>query len=248
MKIKMLSPWAGDRESLAPGDVTDRPDDVAKAWIAAGMAIEAPAGDVAAQRIRDLTAALDDTRASRDGLAATIIDAAAAVEAAKKEAEAAIAERDIHRAAADEARAELIAAREANDALKADFARTFGDAKSAYEAKISALTEERDEFKRQAETLAEQLGATSGGAEIEALKARGVELEGALEAAQLGHASREMDLAAANARVADLEAQLAAAAAPKGRKAAAAAAPAAEAAIAVDAAPAAEAAPAGDGQ
>ena len=40
--IKTLTPWAGRNFSVAPGDIINVPPRVAKARIAAGLAVEAP--------------------------------------------------------------------------------------------------------------------------------------------------------------------------------------------------------------
>ncbi len=70
-KIKLLCAVADDRSSNMQGDIVDKPDDVAAAWIREGIAIEAPEAEVAADRIAELSKALDAITAERDGLAPT---------------------------------------------------------------------------------------------------------------------------------------------------------------------------------
>lgn len=148
MQIKLLTGIAGESESYLPGDLIERPDDIALEWIAAGLAIEAPAADIAAARVAELSEALGGATAARDGLAKQVTDLSGKLAAAVKDKQGAVAEADVHRKAADAARAQTDAVVE-----------TFEKYKVATAMRLKGVEDERDEFKRQAEALAEQLAA-----------------------------------------------------------------------------------------
>jgi hypothetical protein len=100
-KIKLLCAVADDRSSNMQGDIIDKPDEVAEAWIKEGIAIEAPETEVAADRIAELSRALDEITAERDGLARQVTDLQGKLAAAVKEKQGAQAEADVHRKAAE---------------------------------------------------------------------------------------------------------------------------------------------------
>jgi chromosome segregation ATPase len=106
MKVKLLTAWSNDRESYAFGDMIDLDDATAAEWIEHGLAIEAPPEEFAAQRVGELSAALDEANAARDGLEKELTDARGKLAAAQKEKQGAIAEADVHRKAADAFKAE----------------------------------------------------------------------------------------------------------------------------------------------
>lgn len=163
MKIKLLTAVAGAHASHAPGDLIDLPDDVARIWVKEGLAIEAPAEDVAATRIAELSKALDGATAARDGLAKQAIDLAGKLAAAAKEKQGAVAEADVHRKAADAMRAQIEEINSTFEQYKAAASTSLSKALSDAAATRATLEAERDEYKRQAETLAEQLAAKSAG-------------------------------------------------------------------------------------
>jgi chromosome segregation ATPase len=148
MRIKLLTGVAGENESHLPGDLVDRPENVAREWIAAGLAIEAPEADLAAARVAELSEALAGASAERDGLAKQVTELSGKLAAAAKEKQGATAEADVHRKAAEAARTQTNAVVE-----------TFEKYKVATAMRMKAVEDERDEFKRQAEALAEQLVA-----------------------------------------------------------------------------------------
>ncbi|MBY6242834.1 hypothetical protein [Methylosinus sp. Sm6] len=153
MRIKLLTGVAGENESHLPGDLVDRPDDVAREWIAAGLAIEAPEADIASARVAELSEALAGATAERDGLAKQVTELSGKLAAASKEKQGATAEADVHRKAAD-------AARKQTDAV----VETFEKHKVATAMRLKAAEDERDELRRQVEALAEQIAAKAGAA------------------------------------------------------------------------------------
>ncbi|CAN2533098.1 hypothetical+protein [Methylocapsa aurea] len=146
MKIKLLTSIAGAHQSDLPGDIVDKPDDVAREWIKEGLAIEAPEQEIAAARVADLSKALDAVTAEREGLVKQAADLAGKLASAAKEKAGAVAEAEVHRKAAD-------AARTQRDAV----VETFEKYKVAASMRLKAAEDDRDDFKRQAEALAEQL-------------------------------------------------------------------------------------------
>jgi chromosome segregation ATPase len=146
MKIKLLTSIAGAHQSDLPGDIIDKPDDVASAWIKEGLAIEAPEQEIAAARVAELSKALDGVTAEREGLVKQAADLAGKLASAVKEKAGAVAEAEVHRKAAD-------AARTQRDAV----VETFEKYKVAASMRLKSVEDERDELERQAEALAEQL-------------------------------------------------------------------------------------------
>lgn len=170
MKIKMLTSVAGAHESHAPGDLVDKPDDVARVWINEALAIEAPEQEVAAERVAELSRALDGVSAEREGLAKQATDLAGKLASAAKEKAGAVAEADVHRKAADALRQKIEEINSTFDQYKAAASTSLSKTLSDAAATRATLEAERDEFKRQAEALAEQL-ATLGASLLTAPKA-----------------------------------------------------------------------------
>jgi hypothetical protein len=102
-KINLRCTVADDRSSNMLGDIFEKPDDVAAAWITEGIAIEVPEAEVAADRVAELSKALDVVTAERDGLARQVTDLQGKLAAAIKQKQGAQADADVHRKAAEDA-------------------------------------------------------------------------------------------------------------------------------------------------
>ena len=139
MQIKMLTGIAGADFSLDHGAVVDADTigglEVAKAWIEAGIAVEAPSEEIAAATIDDLRKQLADVTGARDGLQAALTDAEGALAKAQ--------------GAADGAREEMLV----HKAARVDADNALAKAKAAFAAQISAATDD----------LAKKLDAASKG-------------------------------------------------------------------------------------
>lgn len=169
MHVKIISPISGERFSYVYGEIVDLPDDHARDWIRAGLAVDAPGEEVAAARLEMLQSDLGSTRAARDGLAVELDETKGKLAAAEAAVIGAKAEADTHRAAATALRADVVTAADALDAIKEKYLRLSGDLTAAYEKRIAAIEAERDDFRSQSATLGEQLAAAQARiAELEA--------------------------------------------------------------------------------
>jgi chromosome segregation ATPase len=142
MLVKLSGPISGHNFDYTAGDIVDLIDVDAKAWIAAGLAVEAPPNDVAVKRIERLERDLADARAAVAGHVSAADKTASDVANAKSAMKQAIVEMKTREARLEEARA-------ANDAL----AQTL----SAREKDLERALGERDDFQAQAVALGEQI-------------------------------------------------------------------------------------------
>jgi chromosome segregation ATPase len=151
MKIKMLTALAGAEFALAHGEIVDAAsvggEDVARAWVAAGMAVEAPETEVAAHAVAAAERAMADAIAARDGLRRETLDLKSRLAQKDGALKGAIADRDLHAREAQAAREAASAAEAVAEDLRgqvatADAARDeFAAQAAALGAEIAALRE-----------------------------------------------------------------------------------------------------------
>jgi chromosome segregation ATPase len=160
MQVKMLTALGGSPD-FPHGSLQEIAEHTALAWIKAGICVEAPAAESAAQKLETLAAALAESEQARDGHEASATDLKGKLVAAKKEAEGARAEAKVHRDAFAALKTDLAALREDHAAAVAD----------------------RDTFRDQATHAGEQL------AEALAALARARDLAAAHDDLSIAHAA-----------------------------------------------------------